>query len=137
MSNPATPDTALPTVLVADDDQDILRLISQRLKHRGYQVLTAADGDTALELVFASPPDAAVLDGIMPGIEGHEICARMRADSRTAAIPVVLLTAKAADADEREASDAGVDAYLVKPFRIAELDQTLKRLLSSAQARRQ
>lgn len=136
VNNPPAQENALPTVLVADDDGDILRLVSQRLRHRGYQVVTAASGDEALEILFSEPPDAAVLDGIMPGIEGHEICARMRANGRTAEIPVVLLTAKAADADEREAEEAGVDAYIVKPFRIEELDDTLKELLASAQARR-
>jgi CheY-like chemotaxis protein len=98
--------------------------------------VTAVDGDEALERVFGEPPDAAILDGIMPGVEGHEICARMRADVRTAEVPVVLLTAKAGDADEREADEAGVDAYIAKPFRIEEIDETLKRLLASAQARR-
>ena len=126
-----------PTVLVADDDADILRLLSQRLTHRGYHVITAASGQEALDLVFGQPPDAAILDGIMPGIEGHEICARMRSDNRTAEIPVVLLTAKAADADEREAADAGVDAYIHKPFRIEELDSKLKELLANARERRQ
>ena len=124
-------------MLVADDDADILRLISQRLTHRGYHVVTAANGDDALKLVFGEPLDAAILDGIMPGIEGHEICARMRADGRTAEIPVVLLTAKAGDADEREAADAGVDAYIAKPFRIEELDLKLKELLAKARERRQ
>jgi CheY-like chemotaxis protein len=126
----------MPTVLVADDDADIRRLISQRLTHRGYHVVTAANGHEALKMMFGEPPDAAVLDGIMPGIEGHEICARMRADGRTAEIPVVLLTAKAADADEREATDAGVDAYIIKPFRIEDLDSKLRELLSKARGRR-
>jgi two-component system response regulator MprA len=125
-----------PTVLVADDDADILRLLSQRLTHRGYRVITAATGEDALELVFGEIPDAAVFDGIMPGIEGHEICAQMRADGRTAEIPVVLLTAKAADADHREATEAGVDAYIVKPFRIEDLDDKLQELLASARERR-
>jgi len=123
-------------VLVADDDADILRLLTQRLTHRGYRVITAASGDEALERVFGEQPDAAVLDGIMPGVEGHEICAKMRADGRTAEIPVVLLTAKAADADHREATDAGVDAYIIKPFRIEELHAKLQELLAKARERR-
>ena len=122
--------------MVADDDADILRLISQRLTYRGYHVVTATNGDDALALVLGEPPDAAILDGIMPGIEGHEICARMRADARTAEIPVVLLTAKAGDTDEREAADAGVDAIIAKPFRIDELDSKLKELLARARERR-
>lgn len=123
-------------MLVADDDADILRLISQRLTHRGYDVITAKSGHEALELVFGEPPDAAILDGIMPGMEGHEICARMRSDTRTAEIPVLLLTAKAADADERQAAEAGVDAYIVKPFRIEELDLKLRELLADARGQR-
>lgn len=125
-----------PTVLVADDDADILRLISQRLSHRGYQMITAPDGKTALAMAIEHGPDAAILDGIMPGLEGHEVCARMRADNRTAQIPVILLTAKAADADEREAIGAGADAYVVKPFRIEDLDLKLQELLVSARERR-
>ena len=124
-----------PTVLVADDDADILRLIAQRLEHRGYRMLTAADGNAALGLALDRPLDAAILDGIMPGLQGHEVCAALRADPRTADIPVILLTAKAADADAREAVEAGADAYIVKPFRIEELDQKLQELLS-ARARR-
>jgi CheY-like chemotaxis protein len=136
LTSGAVQEKALPTVLVADDDADILRLISQRLTHRGYHVVTAKTGDEALRLVFGEPPDAAVLDGIMPGIEGHEICAKMRSDGRTAEIPVVLLTAKAADADHRDADEAGVDAYILKPFRIEELDEKLRELLASARERR-
>jgi DNA-binding response OmpR family regulator len=125
------------TILVADDDADILRLISQRLSHRGYRVLTAESGDEALGIALRRSPDAAVLDGIMPGLEGHEVCAAMRADSRTADVPIVLLTAKAADADETEAIEAGADAYIVKPFRIEELDTKIRELLSSARERHQ
>lgn len=136
MSDGATQENAQPTVLVADDDPDILRLLSQRLTHRGYHVITAKSGRQALDLAFGEPPDAAVLDGIMPEMEGHEVCAHMRSDLRTAEVPVVLLTAKAADADEREAAEAGVDAYIIKPFRIEELDTKLKELLASARERR-
>ena len=124
------------TVLVADDDADILRLISQRLGHRGYRVLTAADGDEALTLALDHAPDAAVLDGVMPGREGHEVCAAMRADPRTAHVPVLLLTAKAADADAREAIDAWVDAYIMKHFRMDDQDERLRELLSRSSERR-
>jgi len=130
-------ESARPTVLVADDDADILRLILTRLTHRGYRVITAIDGNEALSMAFDEPPDAAVLDGIMPGLEGHEVCAAMRRDNRTSHVPVILLTAKAADADEREALDAGADAYIVKPFRIEGLDVALRELLVSARERRQ
>lgn len=120
------------TILVADDDADILRLVARRLSHRGYVILTASNGVDALAAAIEHTPDAAVLDGIMPGLEGHEVCARMRADERTRDIPVVLLTAKAADADHREAADAGADAFMVKPFGIEDLDLKLRGLLSGA-----
>jgi len=123
---------AAPTVLVADDDADILRLVSRRLSHRGYRILTAETGVEALAIALEHCPDAAVLDGIMPGLEGHEVCARMRDDERTSGVPVVLLTAKAADADHREALDSGADAYIVKPFRIEDLDSKLRELLSTS-----
>jgi len=135
MNTDAIQEGRQPTVLVADDDADILRLVSQRLGHRGYRVLTAETGQSALDIALDQEPDAAVLDGIMPGLEGHEVCAAMRADPRTARVPVVLLTAKAADADERIAIEAGADAYMVKPFRIEELDEKLRELLSSAKER--
>lgn len=136
MTQGAKHEDARATVLVADDDADILRLLSRRLGHRGYRVLTARDGDEALAVALEQSPDAAVLDGVMPGREGHEVCAAMRADARTAHLPVILLTAKAADQDEREAIDAGADAYVVKPFRIQDLDQKLKELLLNARERR-
>lgn len=118
-------------ILVADDDADILRLISHRLSHRGYEVITAQNGDDALALAITEAPDAAILDGIMPGMEGHKVCARLRADNRTRDIPVVLLTAKAGDADQREAAKAGANAFVEKPFAIDELDQRLRELLSA------
>jgi CheY-like chemotaxis protein len=120
------------TILVADDDEDILRLISRRLSSQGYRILTAENGPDALALALAEAPDAAILDGIMPGLQGHEVCARMRADARTAHIPVMLLTAKAGDIDEREADDAGADAFVGKPFGFDQLDRKLRELLSGA-----
>ncbi len=94
MTSGASQDGRRPTVLVADDDADILRLLSQRLGHRGYRVITAETGDSALDMALDNPPDAAILDGIMPGLEGHEVCAAMRANPRPALVPIVLLTAK-------------------------------------------
>jgi len=135
MKSGASQDGRRPTVLVADDDADILHLLSQRLGHRGYRVVTAKTGDHALDMALDNPPDAAILDGIMPGLEGHEVCAAMRANPSTSLVPIVLLTAKAGDADKREAVQSGADAYMAKPFRIEELDSKLQTLLMSAQGR--
>ncbi len=128
--------TPLARVLVADDDADILGLVRRRLERRGYVVITASDGHTALELSIAERPDAVILDGVMPGLEGHEVCAAMRAREETAAIPVIVLTAKAAEIDERRALSAGASAYMLKPFAIEDLDRTLRELLELPPSKR-
>jgi DNA-binding response OmpR family regulator len=120
-----------PTVLVAEDDGDILALLAMRLGRRGYEVITATDGEQALAAAIDRLPDIAVLDGLMPGLEGHEVCARLRARAETASIPVVLLTAKASEIDRAKALAAGVDDYVLKPFSIDDLDALLKRLLAT------
>ncbi len=119
----------VPLIVVADDDLDILNLVNKRLAKRGYEVLTATDGQQALELVRSRHPAAAVLDWMMPAMQGHEVCAQLKADSSTADIPVVLLTARAADVDIEKGFRSGADDYLTKPFNIRELDETLQRLI--------
>ena len=116
-------------ILVADDDPDILKLIERRLGMRGYEVTTAGDGAEALEAVAASTPEAIVLDWLMPVMSGIEACAQLKTDPETAEIPVVLLTAKAADTDIDEGARAGADGYLTKPFELYDLDTLLRRLI--------
>lgn len=119
-----------PTILVADDDQDILNLVSKRLTKRGYRVITAVNGKEALELIRSRRPAAAVLDWMMPLLQGQEVCERVKADPSTAKVPVVLLTAKAAEMDIERGFRGGADDYITKPFDITELDLTLKRLIA-------
>ena len=119
------------TVLVADDDEDILMLVRQRLERRGYAVLAAADGAEALAMATEHRPDAAILDGLMPGLTGEEVCARLRAQTETALIPVILLTAKAGDAVRDAALEAGADACMLKPFSIDALDERLQALIAA------
>ena len=116
-------------ILVADDDPDILKLIERRLGMRGYEVATASNGAEALEAVAAATPEAIVLDWLMPTMSGVEVCAKLKADPETAEIPVVLLTAKAADTDIDEGARAGADGYLTKPFELYDLDTLLRRLI--------
>ena len=118
-----------PVVVVADDNADILKLIRVRLSKRGYDVLTAVDGQAALDMVRAERPAAVVLDWMMPLLAGPEVCAELKGDPSTAAIPVVLLTARATEADLAAGEASGADGYLTKPFDIDELDQTLRRLI--------
>ena len=124
------------SLVVADDDPDILGLLERRLSRRGYEVMVAADGRAALEAVRRNGPDAVVIDRLMPAMSGEEVCAALKADERTAAIPVVLLSAHASEAEITEGFGAGADDYLTKPFDLEELDERLRRLVASAEERR-
>lgn len=119
-------------IVVADDDADILRLIERRLSRRGYRVVTAINGAEALDAVASSRPAAVILDWLMPAMSGSQACQALKANPETAHIPVILLTAKAADADLEEGIEAGADAYLTKPFEIHELDALLQRMIGEA-----
>jgi two-component system phosphate regulon response regulator PhoB len=129
--HPVTDTTARerPLVLVADDNADIRDLLETRLGTRGFDVTTAADGQAALETALSEHPDIALLDWVMPIIQGHELCVKLKTDERTADIPVVMLTARGQEEDRLLGLDLGADAYLVKPFDIDELVGTLKRLI--------
>jgi DNA-binding response OmpR family regulator len=120
--------------VVADDDPDILRLLERRLSRRGHRVVTAGDGGAALDAIRRTCPDAAVLDRLMPVMTGEEVCAALKSDERTAAIPVVLLSAQASEREIVEGFGAGADDYLTKPFDIDELDERLRRLVAAAGA---
>ena len=118
------------TVLVADDDEDILQLVSFRLERAGYKVVTAADGQQALAAAREHQPDLAVLDVMMPGLNGYEVTRRLRADPATAAIPVILLTARVQEADVSRGFEAGADDYLRKPFSPQELRSRVQAILA-------
>jgi len=118
------------TVLVADDDEDILQLVSFRLERAGYTVVTAGDGQQALAAARQHQPDLAVLDVMMPGLNGYEVTRQLRADPATAAIPVILLTARVQEADVSRGFEAGADDYLRKPFSPQELRSRVQALLA-------
>lgn len=122
------------SIVVADDDPDILRLLERRLSRRGYAVATATDGAAALDQVRSAAPDAVVLDRVLPALSGEEVCAALKADERTAAIPVILLSAHASEREIVEGFGAGADDYLTKPFDLDELDERLRRLVAAAGA---
>ncbi len=119
-------------IVVADDNADILKLVSKRLSSRGWRVITATNGRDALDLVRERLPSAVVLDWMMPLLAGPDVCTEIKADEMTAHIPVVMLTAKAAEHDIATGFRGGADEYLTKPFDVAELDQTLRRLTGRA-----
>lgn len=118
-----------PLVLVADDDPDILDLVRYRLERSGYAVATATDGAEAVRLAGELSPALAVLDVMMPSLDGLEATRRLRGDPATAGIPVILLTAKAQDADVQEGFLAGADDYIRKPFSPRELSARVQAVL--------
>lgn len=108
-------------ILVVDDDVDITRFIEMNLSFEGFEVLTAYDGAEALTIIERDRPDLVVLDVMMPHIDGVELCRQLRADPMTAALPVIMLTAKGLSADKVLGLTAGADDYIIKPFDTLEL----------------
>ena len=115
-------------VLVVDDDDSVRQLVSLNLELEGFEVATAVDGQDCLDQVPHVRPDAIVLDVMMPRLDGWETLARLRADPATAAVKVLVLSARAMEADLRRGDRAGVDAYMTKPFDPDELVATVRRL---------
>lgn len=125
----AEADRPQPVVLAADDDEDILELVAFRLERSGYTVLKARDGEEALQVAREARPDLAVLDVMMPKLDGFEVTRAIRADGATKAMPIILLTARAQDADVQAGFDAGADDYLRKPFSPQELRARVQAIL--------
>jgi DNA-binding response OmpR family regulator len=120
---------SLPRILVADDDNDILLLVTTRLRRDGFEVTAARNGDEALALARAERPRVAVLDIGMPGLDGLEVLAAIRADEQLRDVRVLLLTAKAQESDVRRGYAAGADAYVRKPFSPSELSMRVRKLI--------
>lgn len=116
-------------VLVCDDDPLLVDLLEFRLRSRGYEVDVARDGAEAMERIAAAAPDAIVLDAMMPVVDGYEVLRRLREQDATAAIPVVMLTARKQEKDIVGALELGASDYIVKPFIPEELVARLSRLL--------
>jgi DNA-binding response OmpR family regulator len=122
-----------PLVLVADDDEDILTLVAFRLERAGCEVITARSGDEALRLAIEQTPDLAVLDVMMPGLDGYGVTRELRRSEETAEMPVILLTARTEDADVTRGLAAGADDYVKKPFDAHDLRDRVRRLLDRSQ----
>jgi len=123
---------ARPLVLVADDDEDIVQLVVLRLGRSGYDVVSATDGESAVELAMARCPDLVVIDVAMPRLDGLEITRILRARDETASIPILLLTARTRDIDVELGLAAGADDYVTKPFSPELLAQRVAALLEIA-----
>ncbi len=118
-------------VLVVDDSETIRRLISMNLELEGFEVVTATDGQDALDKVVDVGPDVVTLDVVMPRLDGFRTAAQLRADPRTRHLRLVMVTASAMAADLRRGSEVGVDAYITKPFEPAELVQTVREMVAA------
>jgi DNA-binding response OmpR family regulator len=121
-------------VLVADDEDDIRALVSFRLKRAGYEVITAADGEEAFLLATTRLPDLVVLDMMMPKATGLEVTRNMREQATTKDIPIILLTARAQEADVAHGFEAGADDYVKKPFSPQDLQARVQALLERSAA---
>lgn len=117
------------TVLVIDDEKDVIELLHYNLTREGYDVIAAADGKSGLEIAIQHKPDLIMLDLMMPGMDGLEVCRQLRADSRTSAVPVIMLSAKAAETDRIVGLELGSDDYITKPFSPRELVARVKAVL--------
>lgn len=118
-------------ILAVDDEKHIVRLVEINLKKAGYEVTTANNGREALEAVALSAPDLIVMDVMMPEMDGFAALQKLKENSATSNIPVIMLTAKAQDADVFKGWQSGADLYLTKPFNPAELLTFVERILSS------
>ena len=117
------------TILIADDEADLVELVGFNLERNGYDVLRAPDGTTALRLAQQHSPDLVILDVMMPGLDGTEVCRRLKGDPKTSRIPVVLLTAKGEETDVVVGLTIGADDYVTKPFSMKILLARLAGLL--------
>ena len=118
-------------VLCADDDEDILSLVALRLERAGFEVVTAADGDQAVEHARARRPALAVLDVMMPKRTGYEVLAELRGDEVLREMKVILLSARVQEGDVEQGMKAGADAYLAKPFKAQDLVSKVQELLEA------
>ena len=118
------------TIVAADDDPQLLRLVTRNLEFEGYEVLPVSDGQQALEQVEAHSPDLVLLDVMMPRMDGFTVCQRVREFS---AVPIIIVTARGQDQDKVRGLDLGADDYLTKPFSVDELLARVRAVLRRAQ----
>ncbi len=122
-------------ILVVDDDAFIRRPLEFILRKEGFAAVTAVDGEDGLAKVEGERPDLIVLDVMMPGIDGFDVCRRVRTDPRFSSIPVILLTAKGQEADCERALAAGATEFMSKPYSPSELLRRVREILGDAEAR--
>lgn len=135
MSEHDPPERAAPVVLLVDDDPVITRLLEVNFRLEGFKVGVASRGDVALERARAVPPDAIVLDVMLPGLGGFEVARQMRTIESLADVPVVFLTARPPEDQVTQARDLGEVDFVAKPFEPAELVDLVRRRVGEREAR--
>lgn len=120
------------TILVADDESHILNVVSLKLRNAGYRVLTASDGQEALDLAVQEKPDLLITDYHMPLLSGIELCRRLRQNEQTRSIPTIMLTARGYHLEERDTAESGILRMLSKPFSPRHLLVTVMEVLKPA-----
>jgi two-component system phosphate regulon response regulator PhoB len=116
-------------ILVIDDEADLIELVRYNLEKEGFSVIGAGDGESGFSLAVKEKPDVIVVDLMLPSIDGLEVCRMLRAENATSRIPIIILTAKASEADRIVGLELGADDYLTKPFSPRELTARIKALL--------
>lgn len=125
-----------PTILVVDDEDDLLELVRYNLARSGYQVTSVTSGEEALAHARRQSPDLMVLDLMLPGVDGLEVCRRLKADAKTREIPIIMLTAKSEESDVVCGLERGADDYITKPFSPRVLAARVKALLRRQETQR-
>ncbi|GAA2356879.1 response regulator transcription factor [Dactylosporangium salmoneum] len=120
----------MTAILVADDDMDIRDLVAFKLEQAGYDVVAVDNGLAALTAATENPPDLVVLDVMMPGMSGIDVCRQLRQEQSTKGLPIILLTARAQEGDVEVGFGAGADDYIVKPFSPRELVSRVEAVLA-------
>jgi two-component system, OmpR family, response regulator MtrA len=117
-------------IVVADDDPDVRDLVQFKLEQSGIEVVSVKDGGAALEACQRGAPDLVLLDVMMPGMSGLDVCRTLRQATETSTVPVILLTARAQESDIAQGFEAGADDYVVKPFSPRELSSRVQAVLA-------
>ncbi len=116
-------------ILIVEDEKDIIKMLEYNLKKEGFKVISAGDGEDALDLAVRGQPDLILLDLMLPGMDGLEVCKALKKESKAAAIPIIMLTAKGQESDKVVGLELGADDYMTKPFSVRELIARIKAVL--------
>ena len=119
-------------ILIVEDEKDIVKMLEYNLKKEGFQVVSSRDGEEALDLAVRENPDLVILDLMLPGLDGLEVCKILKKESKTSHIPIIMLTAKSQESDKVIGLELGADDYITKPFSPRELVARIKAVLRRA-----